>query len=1288
MALENCRCAIKALMRELKLCKRKDKIEKAKLLIISFYNKSIEENYLKYFSISKSSGENALVLAEEILGMEHPMTISIASSYYKRMNRFEKMQKKDKIFPMNYVECKPNKTPTDIYNLTVNSLRVILSYIPDDLLKAEPNVLKPDQNLLSLKSFGTAHLANKIFKEKNVVKIEGLSSDSSIELLGENDSFLKEKSLNEVKKFLTKSRVKKGQQRLQIKFKRKDSLKRNFTYHQTAASDSNNKNVENKKLNFNETVQEVNEELEAGSKNNIVTPSYGKQETATKIKMKKIEEERLNKKINIKTSLENFGPEITQGYQKFTKSKFSNKNDLNSFKIVFSESEKRKTRQKNAVIKIQSFIRMKILNSIYKEKIEKLLSKEKQFLFIKFMKLEIDPPIKNISKDYFKISCYLDLNNFNIQFTANSFSLNFLKGLKLSMILSEVKYLGNKVLSKKIKRAKNLANHFCSSLIIIDTKLEFEKDAKIDRIIDNLLNGDWEIAEEAIIDKNSTSLEFTKRLIPPKRKKSKRRSSTQFLTTLEPNYKPNKLSMLSASNLDSIEENKPSQKELKEMSRITKIETYEDYINTSALLIQKFVRGYLARIKFWGAKKTESIKVFEMEFNQQGETFFVIFMLRFLNRKITIYCWNLSAMERYTTVSISCKKLRKNRDYKKIWQRMYFSIEENLIFFEDFWKDAKDKNLSPDDRESLKASKFMHLYCKGKKFMKKIFRSKDDYKTIGKKTFQYKGSYFLMIGSIKAVNSSFRLQLFSKRINDFCHSKTFYNLGNPLNLIQFSQKVFSECKVAPIVSGSFVKMKLKFGPSDFSLDKYTQIHHFAAINIQRNFRKKRRIMMFDYIIKENRFKLKVYWLDQLNLLLIKFYASSKLEDKRLKFQTKNFEKKGLTFSEFTKGSRLTTESIEKSKGTIEMSEMSNIVTPKQNLFKKDVLFQILKIDLQDLYIDRRKLDFEKVNDIITFVILKKLTYTSYFFLTYFENEEIAELVVPEKHFQEKLLWKKYDDQALISDETKRVLNASSFCNHSRLEIRLIDHKKMFQRSNSSKTKINDYLNESGLRKSLFMRPADFAAKRSFLEELKENALTEKNNQSDMNNKSFFSIKEKKKSEKNSFNFKMDLSLPKDKIENVDEFFFEIDDQFDNISLPSEPEDILNLYNKDNSENIYKLKIIDNEHKILENNEIVSNSSVSKRTAAFFKSGFQGRKNSSQDDGRSRTSPTFKFTDLSNPNFINNNFSLEKSLTKTSNKKKPQVILARSISSSEKDGSEILSISSENNTIREMIVNFF
>ena len=63
--------------------------------------------------------------------------------------------------------------------------------------------------------------------------------------------------------------------------------------------------------------------------------------------------------------------------------------------------------------------------------------------------------------------------------------------------------------------------------------------------------------------------------------------------------------------------------------------------------IQKIYKGYKMRKRMKILRSTESIKMSQFNFNQEGEAFLVIIMKKLLNNHLTAYCLNLNTKDEF-----------------------------------------------------------------------------------------------------------------------------------------------------------------------------------------------------------------------------------------------------------------------------------------------------------------------------------------------------------------------------------------------------------------------------------------------------------------------------------------------------------------------------------------------------------------------------------------------------------------------------------------------------------------
>jgi len=109
------------------------KREVARLIILAFYNKSVEEDHLRLYDNSIISLENALVLSENIFGLNDQLSLQIAKEYVKSKEvLIEKIELLKKSTELDRPEVK-YKREIGLMNLDIKKLRSIINLIPNQI---------------------------------------------------------------------------------------------------------------------------------------------------------------------------------------------------------------------------------------------------------------------------------------------------------------------------------------------------------------------------------------------------------------------------------------------------------------------------------------------------------------------------------------------------------------------------------------------------------------------------------------------------------------------------------------------------------------------------------------------------------------------------------------------------------------------------------------------------------------------------------------------------------------------------------------------------------------------------------------------------------------------------------------------------------------------------------------------------------------------------------------------------------------------------------------------------
>lgn len=164
------------------------------------------------------------------------------------------------------------------------------------------------------------------------------------------------------------------------------------------------------------------------------------------------------------------------------------------------------------------------------------------------------------------------------------------------------------------------------------------------------------------------------------------------------------------------------------------------------------------------ADNTESIKVFEIELNQDGEDLLFIMMKRLKTGQLTAFAYNFSVNHSLSPTFISSSKSGSTKldaeKFKKIFQKVYFDLEGEKIIYDDFYsreETGQGDNFQqvPQD-QSLKFEHYVQI-CISKhngEFTQRGFSLPNRYLLQGKRSIIYKGVPLLVLVFIHSRRSS------------------------------------------------------------------------------------------------------------------------------------------------------------------------------------------------------------------------------------------------------------------------------------------------------------------------------------------------------------------------------------------------------------------------------------------------------------------------------------------------------------------------------------------------------
>jgi hypothetical protein len=183
-----------------------------------------------------------------------------------------------------------------------------------------------------------------------------------------------------------------------------------------------------------------------------------------------------------------------------------------------------------------------------------------------------------------------------------------------------------------------------------------------------------------------------------------------------------------------------------------KRDNYENYLDDMTTKVQRHVRGMLARRRFKRLSDTQSIKVFQCEFIQDGEDMVFYLMKKYCDKCLTCFVYNFTDQKMFEPLVVDQRKLEQlfetNRldpkeTYLNIFRILHFDCETNKMYLQNFFMNSPDhQNSYSEDlisEQLAKVKRYAALYEKrfSKTFHKKEFLLGSRYLLQGKKFLVY-----------------------------------------------------------------------------------------------------------------------------------------------------------------------------------------------------------------------------------------------------------------------------------------------------------------------------------------------------------------------------------------------------------------------------------------------------------------------------------------------------------------------------------------------------------------------
>ena len=204
----------------------------------------------------------------------------------------------------------------------------------------------------------------------------------------------------------------------------------------------------------------------------------------------------------------------------------------------------------------------------------------------------------------------------------------------------------------------------------------------------------------------------------------------------------------------------------------------------------------------------------------------MVVLKRLESCELVFFCWNLSTGEFYIPLIVDKGRYDPMKELT-YYERLFVNIDENRLYFRDFWeKSGGDRrDYITDEREQALASSCMLYMTKHKKYRKRFYRDKVDFKLIGKsdslgkKALTINGTAYFQLAFIKFATGTVKICLFSKRTNDFNFVQYFYrDCKTVQELSAFARARFLECSVqCDMQYGGIPCLPSREHLSDFSL---------------------------------------------------------------------------------------------------------------------------------------------------------------------------------------------------------------------------------------------------------------------------------------------------------------------------------------------------------------------------------------------------------------------------------------------------------------------------------------
>lgn len=144
-----------------------------------------------------------------------------------------------------------------------------------------------------------------------------------------------------------------------------------------------------------------------------------------------------------------------------------------------------------------------------------------------------------------------------------------------------------------------------------------------------------------------------------------------------------------------------------------------------------------------------------MELNQDGEDLLFIVMKRLKTGELTGFCYNFSVSQYFQPTSITKPKVSsttsENTKLKRVFQKIYFELDQNAIHFHDFYlRDesmARNSGMIVPTDQLQKVDHYIQIYAAKheNEFKPRGFSMPNRYQLQGKRFLVYKGTAIIIL---------------------------------------------------------------------------------------------------------------------------------------------------------------------------------------------------------------------------------------------------------------------------------------------------------------------------------------------------------------------------------------------------------------------------------------------------------------------------------------------------------------------------------------------------------------